>query len=192
MSVPILHYPKALTYDITQATLIPASFWKVVSALGWYWSGMGLKPAGQPTWLYSGTGSTVNTLPVTGPLYNLFVHSIFLSIEGPYISTRIWCCTASVSDKTLLLLCRIDSSTQPFKSSNLIMDIATYRLNQPRGKCNEIHLKFITRWEGRDGVTITIFFSAYKGWTQDQLSIRRHPNEDLKCTKLCLGPVQTH
>ena len=34
-------------------------------------------------------------------------------------------------------------------------------------------------------------FPAYKGWTQDQLSIRRHPNEDLKYTKLCLGPIQT-
>ena len=47
--------------------------------------------------------------------------------------------------------------TQPFQSSNLIMDIATYRLNQPRGKCSENHLKYITRWVGRDGVTITIF-----------------------------------
>ena len=33
------------------------------------------------------------------------------------------------------------------------MDIASYRLNQPRGKCSANHLKFITRWEGRDGVT---------------------------------------
>ena len=47
---------------------------------------------------------------------------------------------------------------QLFQSSNLIMDIATYRLNQPRGQCSENHLKCITRWEGRDGVPITIFF----------------------------------
>ena len=60
------------------------------------------------------------------------------------------------------------------------MDIATYRQNQPRGQCSENHLKCITRWEGRDGVTITIFFPAYKGWTQDQLSIGRHPHKDLK------------
>ena len=56
---------------------------------------------------------------------------------------------------------------------------------------HENHLKCITRWEGRDRATITIFFPAYKGWTQDQLSIGRHPHEDLKCTKLCLGPIQT-
>ena len=34
-------------------------------------------------------------------------------------------------------------------------------------------------------------FPAYKGWTQDQLSIRRHPYNDLKWTKLGLGPIQT-
>ena len=34
-------------------------------------------------------------------------------------------------------------------------------------------------------------FSSIKGWTQDQLSIRRHPYEDFKCTKLCFGPIQT-
>ena len=48
--------------------------------------------------------------------------------------------------------------TQLFQSSKLIMDIATYRLNQPRGQCSENHLKYMTRWNGRDGVTITIFF----------------------------------
>ena len=47
---------------------------------------------------------------------------------------------------------------QLFQRSILIMDIATYRLNQPRVQCSENHLKCITRWEGRDGVTITIFF----------------------------------
>ena len=71
------------------------------------------------------------------------------------------------------------------------MDITTYWLNQPRGKCSKNHLKYIVRWEGRNGVTITIFFPAYKRWTQDQLSLRRHPHEDLKCTKLCLAPIQT-
>ena len=48
--------------------------------------------------------------------------------------------------------------SQLFQSSKLIMDIATYRLNQPWGQCSENHVKCITRWEGRDGVTITIFF----------------------------------
>ena len=47
---------------------------------------------------------------------------------------------------------------QPFQSNFPITDIATYRLNQPRGHCSENHLKYITRWKGRDGVTITIFF----------------------------------
>ena len=57
------------------------------------------------------------------------------------------------------------SCPQLFQSSILIMDIATYRLNQPKGQCSENHLICITRWEGKDGVTITIFFSAYKGQT---------------------------
>ena len=30
------------------------------------------------------------------------------------------------------------------------------------------------------------------GWTQDQLSIGRHPHKDLKWTELWLGPIQTH
>ena len=33
-------------------------------------------------------------------------------------------------------------------------------------------------------------FPAYKGWTQDQLCIGRHPHKDLKLTKLGLGPIQ--
>ena len=37
-----------------------------------------------------------------------------------------------------------------------IMDIATYRLNQPRAQCCENHLICKTRWEGRDAITITI------------------------------------
>ena len=50
------------------------------------------------------------------------------------------------------------STSHPFQSSILIMDIATYRLNQPRGQCSENDLKCITRWEGSDGATNTIFF----------------------------------
>ena len=34
-------------------------------------------------------------------------------------------------------------------------------------------------------------FTAYEGWTQDQLCKRRQPHKDLKLTKLCLGPIQT-
>ena len=48
--------------------------------------------------------------------------------------------------------------SQPFQHFILITDIATYRLNQPRGQCSENHPKYIRRWESRDGVTITIFF----------------------------------
>ena len=33
-------------------------------------------------------------------------------------------------------------------------------------------------------------FPAYTGWTQDHLSIGRHPNKDLKWIELCLGPIQ--
>ena len=35
--------------------------------------------------------------------------------------------------------------TQLLQSSKLIIDIATYRLNQPRGRCIENHMKCITR-----------------------------------------------
>ena len=52
-------------------------------------------------------------------------------------------------------------STPLFQCSILIMDIATYRLNQPVGQRSENHLKCIKGWKGRDGLTITIF-SAYK------------------------------
>ena len=34
------------------------------------------------------------------------------------------------------------------------------------------------------------FFPAYTEWTQDHLSIGRHPHKDLKLTELCLGPIQ--
>ena len=47
---------------------------------------------------------------------------------------------------------------QLFQNIFPITDIATYKLNQLRGQCSENHLKCITRWKGRDGVTITIFF----------------------------------
>ena len=48
---------------------------------------------------------------------------------------------------------------QLFQSSNLIMEIATYRLKQPRGQSSDNHMKCMPRWEVRDGVTITIFSS---------------------------------
>ena len=68
-----------------------------------------------------------------------------------------------------------------FQSSNLILDIATYRLNQPRGQCSETHLKCITMWEGRAGVTITIFFKHTRdGHETSYLSIGQHPHKDLK------------
>ena len=52
---------------------------------------------------------------------------------------------------------KMSKRAQPFQSIFLITDIATYRLNQPRGQCSENHLKCITMWKCRDGVTITIF-----------------------------------
>ena len=72
----------------------------------------------------------------------------------------------------------LEPPSQLFQSSILIMDIATYRLNPPRGQCSDDHLKCITRWEGRDGVTIT----AYKRWTEDRLFIKRRHHKDLKLT----------
>ena len=58
-------------------------------------------------------------------------------------------------------------NAQLFQSSELIMDIATYRLNQPRGQCSEDHLKCITRWEGRDGnaTTISVRHTFAENWT---------------------------
>ena len=47
---------------------------------------------------------------------------------------------------------------------------------------------WITRWEGRDGITLH-FFPACKCWELDQQFIRRHPNKDSKWTKLCFGPI---
>ena len=44
-----------------------------------------------------------------------------------------------------------------FQHSILIMGIATYGLKRPIVHCSENHLKCITRWEGRDGITITTF-----------------------------------
>ena len=37
-----------------------------------------------------------------------------------------------------------------------------------------------------------LFFPAYRCWKVDKLFIRRHPNKDLKWTKLCFGPIYTH
>ena len=59
--------------------------------------------------------------------------------------------------------------TQWFQSSILLVDIATTRLNQPRGRFSENHLKCITRWEGRDGVTITSFSSIHVMKTRPSL-----------------------
>ena len=43
-------------------------------------------------------------------------------------------------------------------------------------------VKWITRWEGRDGITVHCF-PACRCWELDQLFIRRHSNTDLKGTK---------
>ena len=47
---------------------------------------------------------------------------------------------------------------QWFHTSILVVGIATTKLYRPRCRFSENHLKCITRWKGRDGVTITIFF----------------------------------
>ena len=52
-----------------------------------------------------------------------------------------------------------ECATQWFQSSILVVDIATNRLNWPRGQFSENHLKCITMWVGRDEVTNTSFSS---------------------------------
>jgi hypothetical protein len=52
------------------------------------------------------------------------------------------------------------------------------------------NVKWITRWEGRDGITLHRF-PACRCWELDQLFIRRHSNTDLKWTKLFFGPIKT-
>ena len=54
-------------------------------------------------------------------------------------------------------LCSVHPS-QWFQTSILVVDIATTRLNRYRSRFSENYLKCITRWEGRDGVTVKIFF----------------------------------
>ena len=57
----------------------------------------------------------------------------------------------------------------------------------------EVHNRFKTQillWTLRL-IEVKLIWNAYTWWTQDQLSIRRHPHEDLKSTKLCWGPIQT-
>ena len=59
-----------------------------------------------------------------------------------------------------------------------ITDIVTYRLNQPRGQIilSEMQTKMGRyRW----GYQYNLF-QAYTAWTQDQLSLGRHPHKDLK------------
>ena len=50
------------------------------------------------------------------------------------------------------------------------------------------NVKWITRWEGKDGITLH-FFPAFRCWELDQLFISRHPNKDLKWPKLCFVPI---
>ena len=52
------------------------------------------------------------------------------------------------------------------------------------------NVKWKTRWEGRDGITLHLL-PACRYWELDQLFIRRHPNTDLKWTKLFFGPIET-
>ena len=70
------------------------------------------------------------------------------------------------------------------------MDIATYRLNQPRGQCSENHLKCITRWKGRDGVTTTIIVQHTMDGHKAGSLYEDKPHKDLKWA-YSLGPIQT-
>ena len=65
--------------------------------------------------------------------------------------------------------------TQLFQRFFPNTDIATYGLNQSRGQIigNAYHGGKVWRYHYN-------FFPARKGWTGDQLSIGRHPNNDLK------------
>ena len=49
--------------------------------------------------------------------------------------------------------------SQPFQHFILITDIATYRLNQPRGQCSENHPKYIRRWKVEMGLPLQSFSS---------------------------------
>ena len=62
-----------------------------------------------------------------------------------------------ILSKRLFYLGLVSALTQPFQNIFPVTDIAIYRLNQLRGQSSENHLKCITRWKGRDGVTITSF-----------------------------------
>ena len=117
--------------------------------------------------------------------YSLSLCTVLKGKSAVYFGLYFSLSLGSTSVSLHSLCCSAAHPTQLFQSSILIMDIATYRLNQPRGQSSENHLKCITRWEVRD------LFPAYKGWTQDQLCIRRHAHKDFKWTKLCSGPIQT-
>ena len=61
------------------------------------------------------------------------------------------------------------------------MDIATTRLDRPRGRFSENHLKCITRWEGRYGVT-TKSFSIILGVKLNQIFIKKIPHTGNKAS----------
>ena len=77
--------------------------------------------------------------------------------------------------------------SQLFQRFFPITDIATYRLNQPRGK-----IIWNAKQGGKKEKGLPLqSFSSIHGWTRDLLSIGRHQHKDLKWTELCLGPIQT-
>ena len=51
------------------------------------------------------------------------------------------------------------------------------------------HVKYITTWEGRDGITLHLF-PACNCWELDQLFIRRHTTKDLKWTNKFWDPFR--
>ena len=84
----------------------------------------------------------------------LIPKAIYIYILKKYIYIYVTC---HVSHVACHMSHVASPMSQPFQRFIPIMDIATFRLNQPRGQCSENYLKCIRMWERRYGVTISIF-----------------------------------
>ena len=92
-----------------------------------------------------------------------------------HINSRIPESTHELKEKrkgAVLIMCY---QSQWFQSSILVVDIAAAILNRPRGRFSENHLKCRTGWEGRDGVTITSYFSIQGVKTRPALHKKTPP-----------------
>ena len=73
-----------------------------------------------------------------------------------------------------------------FKAFFLLRRLRLIDWNSLGAKSLEMHNN-VGRW--RWGYHYNLF-PSYKRWTQDQLSMGRHPHKDLKWNELGLGPIQ--